>query len=446
MPLGLSGLLLFLEDAISGRCVRDCKKSLLNTQWLKSKQLREMQTRRLKELLTYAYENVPYYHQTFKKADFEPSDFKEFEDLCRIPILRRATLVNQTSSLISNEISKNQVTSWKTSGTTAAPVKFYKDVTDVSWGVAAELRGYGWAGYNVGSKLGLIWSIESGRAASPRFKFQNHLIRSSVFNISSISEAAMADYAEKLERFRPEFIRGYATATNLFAAFLTNDGEYSIRPKAVFTSASTLLPHYRKNIERAFDCKVYDYYASAEMSHIAAQCGEHEGLHISEENVAVEIVKDEEHAALGEEGQVILTNLNSHSMPFVRYEIGDLGKIYSEDCSCGRGLRLMQPIGRKYEYFVNTDGTFTSLCDLQTVFETLPIEDYQIVQEDLDDIVVKIVKTKDYREEHSEFILKNIKFRGKARIRIEFVDGIPLEESGKLKHAVSRISSKYSLD
>ncbi len=408
--------------------------------------MRDLQKTKLKELIKYSYENVPYYNEVFKRAGLRPTDISELEDLCKVPILKRQVLVNHSASLLSDRVSREQLVCWETSGTTSVPVKLYRSKLDVGWGIAGELRGYGWAGYEVGDRLALVWAVDVDRSKSFGFRLRNSLKNSVLLNSSTLSETSMESFARKVERFKPDYIRGYATAMNVFACFVRNAHRRDLRPQAIFTSAATLFPHYRRNIEDVFKCKVYDYYATSEISHVAAQCGQHEGLHVTEENVIVEIVKDGENAAPGETGKVLLTNLNSHSMPFIRYDIGDLGKIYQEGCSCGRSLRLMKPIGRKYEYFLNSDGSFTSLHDLQTLFEDLPIDDFQIVQESLDDIVVRVVRRHSYTEEHSSFILRHIKFKGNARIRIKFVDKIPLEKGGKLRHSISRIASEYALD
>jgi phenylacetate-CoA ligase len=394
-------------------------------------------------LLRHAYENVPYYHKSFKKENLQPSDIKSLKDLHRIPILRRSAVRDRLDEMIARGAWRKEIIPFFTSGTTAAPVKFYRTKTDLSWAYAAELRAFSWAGYELGDKRALIWQFEPGQTKSFEFTLQNLLRRDYVLNVINISEKTMESFARKMAIIKPSFIRGYGGSTNLFATFLLQNGKLRINPVSVSTSATTLLPHYRKTIEKAFSCKVYDFYGSREISSIAAQCGHHEGLHVTEENVILEIVKEDEPVALGEEGQILLTNLHSHAMPFIRYDIGDTGKIFPETCSCGRELSLMKPIGRTYERFANSDGSFTTLRDFQTVFENLPIKEFQVVQESFDEIVIKIVSLDGYTSAHTDFILKNIKMRGKAKIRVELVDSIPTKKSGKTQYVISKLASKY---
>jgi len=411
---------------------------------MKKRDLQRLQIKKLKALLRHAYENVPYYHEAFRREKFRPADLKCLADLCKVPVLKRSALREKLERLIAKNIPKKELVCRLTNGTTAVPVKFYRSKEDISWGIGAELRGYSWAGYEVGDKVARIWRILPDLNKSFKFKLENFLRRHKILNILNMSEKSMKSFARKMHNFHPDFIWGYSGSTNIFATFISQNDHFKIRPRAVITSCETLFPHYRKTIEETFNCKVYDYYGSSETSLLAAQCGQHDGLHIVEENFILEVVKNDELVSPSEEGRVLVTNLNSFAMPFIRYDIGDLGKIFSDTCSCGRNLSLFKPIGRNYERFVNSDGSFTALCDFQTVFEDLPIEDFQVVQESYDEITIRIVRKPGYTKEHTNFILKRIRYFGGAKIRVEPVDSILPEESGKIRHVVKKIATPYT--
>jgi phenylacetate-CoA ligase len=431
-------------DNVRSRCDDKCRKYLEKTQWMKKRDLERLQLKRLKKLLTQAYENVPYYRESFESKKFRPTDLKTLEDLRKVPILRKSKIRRNLNKMIANNYPRKKLTAFFTSGTTAAPLRFYRGKTDLCWGIGAGLRAHGWADCRLGDKRALVWEYQREQSRSLPFKIFHLLMRDKIFNVRNISEETMASFARKMHRFKPDFIQGYSTSVNLFAAFILENSQFKISPKAVFTSAATLLPNYRRTIEEAFDCKVYDFYGSREITSIAAQCGECEGLHVSDENIILEIVRDSEPVSPGEEGQILLTNLHSHAMPFIRYDIGDLGRLFPDTCSCGRELSLMKPTGRTYEYFINSDGSFTYLRDFQIVFEDLPIKEYQVIQQSHDEIIISLVPGPGYSSAHSDFIVKNIRHRGKAKIKVELVDSIPTENSGKTRHIVRKIASKYT--
>jgi len=463
------GLRIF-SDSLTGQSVDWHMHCLEKTQWMRKKELRQLQLSRLKKLLYYAYRKVPFYHRSFRKGNFRPADLKTLEDLRKVPVLRKSDIRYNLSQLVSTDYSRADLEVFTTSGTSATPLRFYRSMTELSWARGAEFRAYGWGGYRFGDKMALIWGYEpeqtrsfvfkfyhlfmrqrilnvsvmseksmSSFARSFVFKFYHLFMRQRILNVSVMSEKSMSSFARSLVRFKPDFVKGYSAATNVFANYLLKNRQFKIRPRAGFTSAATLLPHHRKAIEKAFNCKVYDVYGSREISGTAGQCGQHEGLHVSDENVVLEIVKDGETASVGEDGQIYLTNLQSHAMPFIRYDIGDIGRSFPDECPCGRKLSLMKPFGRTYEYLVNSDGAFTTLRDLQQVFEDIPIVDFQIVQEDRDEIVVRIVTRSGYNQTHTDFIEEHIKMRGKAKIRVELVDALPKERSGKTKHIITKL-------
>jgi len=432
------GLRIFF-DTLTGQSVDWHMHCLEKTQWMRKKELQQLQLRRLKKLLSYAYEKVPFYHRSFRKRNFRPADLKTLADLRKVPVLRKSDIRENLSQLVSTDYSRADLEVFTTSGTSATPLRFYRSMTELSWARGAEFRAYGWGGYRLGDKMALIWGYEPEQTRSFVFKFYHLFMRQRILNVSVMSEKSMSSFARSLVRFKPDFVKGYSAATNVFANYLLKNQQFDIRPRAAFTSAATLLPHHRKAIEKAFNCKVYDVYGSREISGTAAQCGQHEGLHVSDENVVLEIVKDGETASVGEDGQIYLTNLQSHAMPFIRYDIGDIGRSFPNECPCGRKLSLMKPFGRTYEYLVNNDGTFTTLRDLQQVFEDIPIVDFQISQEDRDEIVVRIVTRSGYNQTHTDFIEEHIKMRGKAKIRVELVDALPKERSGKTKHIITKL-------
>ena len=441
----MAKFLLIGFDKLEGRNVYECREHLKRTQWLKKEELERLQLSKLRALLKHAYDNVPHYHEAFDKAHFKPERIKCLDDLSKVPVLNRSTLCKDPESLVARDFPRKALVCRHTSGTTAAPVSFYRSKRDVSWGIAAELRGYSWAGYEVGHKLAMIWQVDPRLGKTIVFKFRNLLNRNRYFDVNAMSERSMMAFAKEVRRLKPDFIRGYPGSTSIFATFVSRNLDLGYNLKGVFTSGETLLPHYRKRIEEAFGCKVFDYYATSEVSHVAAQCGHHEGLHIFQENVLLELVSDDdEPVSGGKEGRILMTNLHSSAVPFIRYDVGDTGKMYSDECSCGRELPLFRPIGRTYERFLTGDGSFTVLRDFQTVFEEMPIQDFQVVQESINEIVVRIVAEPGYSQSHTDFILKNLRMRGKANIRVELTDSMLPGKSGKIGHVVSKIPNVYT--
>lgn len=158
-----------------------------------------------------------------------------------------------------------------------------------------------------------------------------------------------------MEGYRPEVIRGYASSVYMFAKYLKDMGVRSIKPRTILTSAEMLFPQYRTTIEEVFGCKVYDYYGGREIGALAIECEEHNGFHISAENVLMEFIRDNEQVT-DESGSIYVTNFRNYGMPLIRYDIGDIGKPSQESCNCGRGLPIIKTLdGRASQYIAIYD-------------------------------------------------------------------------------------------
>jgi len=437
-------ILLSILDLSRGTKVVEYRKVLERTQWLKREQILHLQQARLRRLLEHSYENVPYYHRLFKEKGLTPSDIKTVEDLKKLPVLKKTDIRRMPQQLTAGNIPNNEILQRHTGGTTAQPLMFYTTREDLSWGTAAMLRAYGWALYELGEKYASVWGFQADELKNPLFKIKNLIRRQiALLNANDLSEKSMRSFAQKLERFRPQFLRGYSSCIYMLAKYLLAKRISLPDFKAIFTTAEALLPSQRIVIEKVFRCEVYDFYGSHEVPSMASECRKHSGYHIQAENVVMEFIKDGEPVVEGEAGAILVTSLQNYAMPFIRYDIGDTGKPSEEICPCGRGLPLIKSLeGRTYEWFATRDGSLIALKDFGIVFEDLPVRMFQIIQRSYDEILIKIVKDEGYSDKHTDFIINNIAWRDelrKLKIEVETVDSIPSERSGKKRYLISKM-------
>src|SRR5207249_8327871 len=96
----------------------------------------------------------------------------------------------------------------------------------------------------------------------------------------------------------------------------------------------TLAAVARALIARAFGCPVFDEYGTRELGPLAHECPAHRGHHVNAESYVVEVA--------GESGEILVTDLNSRSVPLIRYRVGDVAVAGGHPCVCGRGLPLLE--------------------------------------------------------------------------------------------------------
>jgi phenylacetate-CoA ligase len=451
----IEDLLVPFYDIVRKTSRSKCRRVLEKTQYLSRQEIECLQTYNLRLLIEHAYKSVPYYHKVFKERGLKPDDIKTVRDLEKLPVLTKATIRQNFVDLISREVSRNELISYSTGGT-GSPLRFYITKEKISWEVAAEYRAYAWAGYRLGDRCFMFWGARRDLNL-PKFSFTYYarefagmLQRTMVVDPFVLSEEALTGFVAALRKFKPQVIRGYAVPVYMTAKFLVEKGIDAIRPRTVITSAEMLFDPMRKTIQKAFGCPVFDYYGSREIGAIASECEMHSGHHISAENVVVEFAENGKHVEPGQSGVLLLTGLRNYGMPFIRYEIGDVGEPSDETCSCGRGLPLMKAIKGYESQFLGvrdkSSGRIIPISSHIDFFIDLlksPPPNYRIIQESLSHVVIKIVaKGKNYSDEDVDLLVRELRdcLGNDVEIEVQFVDTLPPLPSGKRSPVISKVN------
>lgn len=120
----------------------------------------------------------------------------------------------------------------------------------------------------------------------------------------------------------------------------------------ILTSAEPLDDALGLALRRAWQCEILDHYGLTETAYgCAVECPAHQGFHVRELDVLIEIVDISGHKvlALGEEGEVVITTLQRQAMPLVRYRTGDVACLLPAPCACGSPLRRLGPVRGRIE-------------------------------------------------------------------------------------------------
>ena len=442
-----------LLDVFRGTKTMKRLEQLERSQWWPRHKILALQDEELRKLLKYAYDNVPYYHRIFEERELKPEDIQTSEDLVKLPILTKQLIRANFDDLIARDFSTKEIIPYSTAGSTGEPLRFYRTKDDFyNWGPAAQLRAYGWAGYEIADRCALLWKEDIYESTTERFNriYRQFLQRIRFFDAEDMSADKSRLYCKRLGNLQPKFIRGFPTAIHLLAQFAEREGKPNIRPKAIITGGEPVYDYQRELFLKVFECEVYSHYGSREMHAIASECPEHSGYHISAENVIVEIVNDQgEPAPVGEEGRVLVTNLRNYAMPFIRYENGDLGVSSDEACPCGRGLPLLATIsGRTTDVIFTKSGKCIPGISLPLrIFASPGIEQFQIVQETYEKVIIRLVLDREYAEDRINEVVKEVLYQYRSMlgeemdINIEFVDQMPPTRSGKRRIVVSNVQA-----
>jgi phenylacetate-CoA ligase len=261
----------------------------------------------------------------------------------------------------------------------------------------------------------------------------------------NITDQAVLLFAEKWKKVKPTLLYGHAHSLYILAVYVKRLGINSIKPRGILSTSMMLIPHERQSIEDAFGIKVTDRYGCEEVSLIASECEKHEGMHLNIEHLFIEFIKEDgTSAGPGEMGSIIITDLMNRAMPFIRYQVEDMGVPSDRRCSCGRGLPLMdRVIGRTADFLIRRDGSRVAGVSLieNTLTKIPGIDQMQIIQTSFDELVLNVVADRDYREASDKSLNNYFKklFGDDCNIMINLVKEIKPESSGKYRFSICNI-------
>ena len=427
-------------------------RELEKSQWLSVDEIRRIQWGKLKDLLEYAYTNVPFYRRVFGALNMTPKDITTPDDFRRLPLLDKEDMRNNIGRIVSSSYRKNDLVPNSTGGSTGVNLNFFTDRKNSGYVNAVVLRNDRWAGLELGDKKAFLWGspFDTALQDSLKSKISKKLFRTLFMSSYDLSEENMFVYARRLLQYEPKVIVGYPSPLYRFAEFLGENGIKGIKPKSVISSAEVLYDYQRELIESVFQCRIFNRYGCREFSTIAQECPQHSGMHINAEHVYVECLEQNgEPAAPGEKGELVITNLDNYGMPFIRYRIDDVGMLSGRRCNCGRGLPMLEKIeGRTFDVVVGTNGravggTFWTIL-LRTAIKG--IRQFRVVQESVSEINIEAVRDESFEERKIDALVERIHEHLGRDMNVDFqiVDKIPPTESGKYRFVVSKLG--HSLD
>lgn len=421
-------------------------KVLEKSQWLTSGEIADLQWERLRELLWHSWNNVPYYRQVMESAGVTPDSLADGRSLQQLSTIDKATVNQQRARLIAGNINPNRHVPNSTSGSTGEPLRFLDDRKLISRAQAGAWRGDSWAGAPVGARQAHLWGSDFDVSAYDGLVGR---IRSTIWNRLTLpawrlSVDTAPEFLTTLQSYRPRVLVAYSGALYHWARLLEFRKCTIPGLQGIIATAETLFDDWRVKIEETFGVPVFNRYGARDLKMVAQECPEHKGLHITAENLYVEIMNGNQPAQPGELGEIVITRLENWVMPFIRYRTGDLGIMSSQVCSCGRGLPLLDRVeGRVQDGFYTPDGRVITGPFFGRLMRQCPeIVEYQVHQTEINKLIIKVVTNplnslpsrNKIEEAIREYLGKTIS------AEFELVDEIPLTKSGKRRFIISHIN------
>ena len=430
----------------------DIKKKLLfllESQYYTPSQIKDIQFRKLNDIIKHAYDTVPYYNRIMNEYGMTPGKITCFEDLSKLPVLSRTILRENQDTLISSKADFKTLTDNFSSGSTGIRACFKQDANYRGWMRAHQLRTYGWcADWCLGEPFMLLWGSEIyWKQVSYISRLENFVSNRREYNTFKLSNDLIQQFLKNIIAYKPKLISTYTNAMYLIALQAEKHKIKFPYVKAIQGTSEPLPPSIRDRLRNIFDCEIYNKYGSRETNVVSHESPNHEDMCIQEENVYVEFLNNHGNACnWNEKGTIVVTTLNNFSMPLIRYETSDIAAPVAGYCSSGIGLSRMTSVaGRLQDLILTPNGDHIDAYFFSYLFMRFTeIHWFQVVQQELKKLLIRIyapygfsAKTKDLATErihhHTGF---------KFEIDFEILSEMPDSPTGKFRLCISEIMNK----
>ncbi|WP_404492459.1 phenylacetate--CoA ligase family protein [Bacillus sp. RC51] len=412
-------------------------------EWNKEK-IEEFQNLQLKLLIKHAYENVPYYQETYNEYGIKVADIQDISDLNKLPFTNKQIVKDNAEKFIARNFDIKKLNSMHTGGTTSSPMHFFNTKTTDNREIAFFNRI--WTKYGYNRDLCLVLRGYDEDEQLYRYNPNRNFI---VVNTKHLDDNKMEEIIKVIEKYRPSFIQAYPSIVYLLAKYIN---EYNLfdrvnQIKTVFCSSEKLYGFQREEIHKAFSAQVIDYYGHNERLVLMEYCPDCKMYHVIPEYGVAEFIESNGNCISKNGGiaEIVGTGFNNYAFPLIRYKTSDMATLPEEtfEPKCGKPYISVQEIdGRSGDFLITKNRKRYSPTVLEFAMDYVEnFKDLQLIQSSYDRLEVLIVPTEAYtNKEGNQFISELMKIiDDEIQINIKIVKKIDRPLNQKHRFIISNV-------
>lgn len=407
------------------------------------KQIDEYRIQKLRDLVKIAFDKSTFYRSLYDSHGVHPDQIKTVDDLKLLPILRKKHLLQADPMEVVTIGTKpnafeSDLMEEVTSGSTGHPLRVFRTWRDLYYIKAKIIRAYLQTGYRYSHRQVVLKSSTASLTGKHWFE-RFGILRKYWLSITDSPE----DNLKKLQEIQPQHVHGYPSGLEALAEFLQAHKQTFCIP-IICTGAEVLDQASRQLIEKAFEAEVFDLYGTREVGNIAWECTAHQGLHINDDAMIVELLDEKgKEVSVGEEGEVVVTYLDAVEYPFIRYALEDRAiRQPADNCPCGVKFSKLDVItGRSDARILLPSGKWVSGMVFQEL-RTVPwLSGFRIVQDDRESIRLHVVPKFTIEQDMVDTLVAQTSALVNDELTVipEVVDRLEREKSGKLRAVICQL-------
>ncbi|MBQ7372703.1 MAG: phenylacetate--CoA ligase family protein [Blautia sp.] len=385
---------------------------------------------KIRKLISHAVKTTDYYR-----------DFSEDTPLQALPVVNKDTFRGRYDTFVSSvyrDAKDNRVMC--TSGSTGTPLSMVQNKDKIDHNTAGGIFLGAAGNYYIGMKQSFIrvW-VNNVRKSWLRQTMENSWMMDS----SSLSDASIQKMLDTLREKHVKCLIGYSSALGEISRYIEKHpmDMSGFQVCSIIPISESMPTVVRQKLQEQFGCPVRAWYSNEENGIMGIQERDSESYRIDTESYYYEILKldSDEPAAPGELGRVVITDLYNYAFPILRYDNGDLAVAKRQERNGRFRLYLTELYGRRSDTIYDCDGNaLTPYVITNNLWDVKGVKQYRFIQEDETKYTLWL------NGDREQMDVDNIRsrilpyFGDRAEITIDFVDEIPVLNSGKRKYIENR--------
>lgn len=346
-------------------------------------ELEALQLERLKRIVAYVYDRVPFYRKRLDDAGVKPDKIKVLSDIQYIPYTTKDDIRDTYPFGLFAVPQKEIVRIHASSGTTGNPTVVGYTKNDLeTWSdcVARLVTAAGATNEDI-VQIAFGYGLFTGALG----------LHYGLERIGATVVPTSTGNTEKQLKLMRDFGTTALVSTPSYALYIAEvaaDIGIDCRDLKVrlglFGSEGCSI-EMRTKVEEAWNLFATDNYGMSELMGpgVSGECRLRCGMHFAEDHFLPEIIdpKTGDVKPRGEEGELVVTTLTKEGIPLLRYRTKDITRIHYEKCECGRThARMDKPLGRSDD-MLKIKGVNVFPTQIESVLVSIPEvgPQYQIV-------------------------------------------------------------------
>jgi phenylacetate-CoA ligase len=370
-----------------GKVFRETFDFLMESECWSREKLLDYQWSELQDLLSYAYENVPYYTRVFDERGLKPSHIQSTRDMDKLPVLTKQIVRDNYEDLISRAFVGKRVT-FKTSGSTGDRFQFLGDDSMYKKEAAFILRSFKSHGGHLYDKPSVWLRRYVPKTEHDPLWYFDYDLKRLYMSAYHINKETVASYVKAINDTKSDMLVSYPSSVYILACLLEETGYTLPYIKSVHVTSEMLLDQWKEKAEAILGVPVRAHYGQIERVSFMHQPGETMDYLDNLEYGFTEFIGNNQG-----DHDIISTGFMNRVMPFIRYQTGDTAILNEPDTrSYGLPLSVKKITGRSDDILITADGARQPSVNFSSMMSKIDgVKMFQFIQKKFGELDVRLV-------------------------------------------------------